>query len=87
MTQGGVYKTGNAATQSEYESNVKLVFDTLDRLERILSEKDRNYLVGGQLTEADVRLYVTLVRFDVAYHGHFKCNYRMIRSGYPALHR
>lgn len=78
----GVYRAGFATTQ--YEAAVTKVFETLDRLELILAEKE--FLVGGRLTEADVRLWVTLVRFDPAYVGQFKCNLRTIRDGYPALH-
>ncbi|KAL5526709.1 ECM4_3 [Sanghuangporus sanghuang] len=81
----GVYKSGLAGTQEAYEKAVKLVFESLDRVEKILEGKD--YLVGNQLTEADVRLYVTIVRFDVAYYGQCKCNFRTIRGGYPNIHR
>ncbi|KAL1948842.1 hypothetical protein VTO73DRAFT_10648 [Trametes versicolor] len=80
----GVYKAGFATTQTAYEAAVIPLFDSLDRLEKILTGKD--YLVGDQLTEADVRLFVTIVRFDPAYVGHYKCNLRTIRDGYPAIH-
>ncbi|KAI0367382.1 glutathione S-transferase [Pilatotrama ljubarskyi] len=80
----GVYKSGFAATQQAYEAAVKPLFESLDRLEKILTGKE--YLVGDQLTEADVRLFVTIVRFDPVYVGHFKCNIRTIRDGYPAIH-
>ncbi|KAI0760529.1 glutathione S-transferase [Fomes fomentarius] len=79
----GVYKSGFASTQSAYEDAVILLFESLDRLEKILTGKD--YLIGDQLTEADVRLFVTIIRFDTAYHGAFKCNLRTIRDGYPAI--
>ncbi|KAK7685559.1 hypothetical protein QCA50_011426 [Cerrena zonata] len=79
----GVYKAGFATSQEAYEAAVYPLFESLDRLEKILEGKD--YLVGGQLTEADVRLFVTIIRFDVAYHGIFKCNIRDIRNGYPAI--
>ncbi|KAM5543481.1 hypothetical protein V8D89_002732 [Ganoderma adspersum] len=79
----GVYKTGFATTQKAYEEAVVPLFDSLDRLEKILEGKD--YLIGHQLTEADVRLFVSIIRFDVAYHGAFKCNLRTIRDGYPAI--
>ncbi|KAI0754220.1 glutathione S-transferase [Daedaleopsis nitida] len=79
----GVYKAGFASTQEAYEAAVIPLFQSLDRLEKILTGKD--YLVGGQLTEADVRLFVTIIRFDVGYHGVFKCNLRTIRDGYPAI--
>ena len=80
----GVYKSGFASTQKAYEAAVLPLFASLDRLEDILKGKD--YLVGNQLTEADVRLFVTIVRFDPVYVGHFKCNLRTIRGGYPAIH-
>lgn len=79
----GVYRAGFATTQSAYEDAVRPLFDTLDWLEERLSAQD--WLVGGRLTEADVRLFTTLVRFDPVYHGHFKCNLRRI-ADYPALH-
>ncbi|KAF5311020.1 hypothetical protein D9619_007902 [Psilocybe cf. subviscida] len=81
----GVYRSGFATTQAAYEKAVTEVFDALDKVEKILDGKD--YLVGGKLTEADVRLWVTIIRFDPVYVGHFKCNFRTIRSGYPAIHR
>ncbi|MEM6761884.1 MAG: glutathione S-transferase family protein [Pseudomonadota bacterium] len=80
----GVYKSGFATTQAAYETNVTKLFETLDMLEDRLDGED--YLVGGVLTEADVRLYTTLVRFDAVYHGHFKCNLRQI-SDYPNIQR
>lgn len=80
----GVYKAGFASTQTAYEAAVIPLFESLDRLEKILQGKD--YLIGDRLTEADVRLFVTIIRFDVAYVGKFKCNLRTIRDGYPAIH-
>ncbi|GBE83971.1 Glutathione S-transferase omega-like 2 [Sparassis crispa] len=80
----GVYRAGFAGSQSAYEAAVTPLFESLDRLEKILAGRD--YLVGNQLTEADVRLFVTAIRFDVVYYGHFKCNVRSIRGGYPAIH-
>lgn len=80
----GVYKAGFASTQSAYEAAVVPLFESLDKLEKILEGKD--YLVGDTLTEADVRLFVTIVRFDVAYVTKFMCNLRTIRDGYPAIH-
>ncbi|MGP9790940.1 glutathione S-transferase family protein [Roseinatronobacter sp. NSM] len=79
----GVYRAGFATTQVAYEEAFDDVFTMLDELEHRLGD-GRSYLFGGQLTEADVRLFVTLVRFDVAYHGLFKCNLRRI-ADYPAL--
>ncbi|KAG8940318.1 S-glutathionyl-(chloro)hydroquinone reductase [Tulasnella sp. 424] len=81
----GVYKVGFATSQSAYEEAIKPLFASLDRLESLL--KDKEYLVGGRLTEADVRLFPTLVRFDPVYHGHFKCNIGSIRHNYPNLNQ
>ncbi|MFI6724326.1 glutathione S-transferase C-terminal domain-containing protein [Streptomyces sp. R-74717] len=68
----GVYRAGFAAQQSEYEAAYQDVFGRLDLVSERLA--DRRYLVGESLTEADIRLFTTLVRFDAVYHGHFKCN-------------
>ncbi|KAG8940317.1 S-glutathionyl-(chloro)hydroquinone reductase [Tulasnella sp. 424] len=81
----GVYKAGFATSQSAYEEAVRHLFASLDRLEGML--KDKAYLIGGRLTEADVRLFTTLVRFDPVYHGHFKCNIGSIRHDYPNLNQ
>ena len=81
----GVYQAGFATTQKAYEEAYHNVFATLDELEQRLAET-RGYLFGNRLTEADVRLFVTLVRFDAAYHGLFKCN-RNTLSAMPNLHR
>jgi putative glutathione S-transferase len=78
----GVYKSGFATTQEAYEDAVVPLFQTLDKLERRLA--DRRYLVGDQVTEADWRLFTTLVRFDPVYVGHFKCNLKRI-ADYPNL--
>jgi len=78
----GVYKVGFAATQAAYEEEVTKLFKTLDMVEYRLSKS--RYLVGDKLTEADIRLYVTLIRFDAVYVGHFKCNLCRI-SDYPNL--
>ena len=78
----GVYRAGFARAQSAYEGAVRDVFDTLDALEAHL--ENNRYLAGQWLTEADIRLFVTLVRFDAAYHGAFKCNIRRL-ADYPAL--
>ncbi|TEB34306.1 glutathione S-transferase [Coprinellus micaceus] len=79
----GVYRAGFAQSQAAYETAVHEVFDALDKVEKLLAGKD--YLVGDRLTEADIRLWVTIVRFDPVYVGHFKCNFRTIRDGYPAI--
>lgn len=72
----GVYKAGFATTQEAYAQNVTTLFETLDILEERLGKQ--RYLVGNRLTEADWRLFTTLVRFDAVYVGHFKCNIRRI---------
>ncbi|MEM8598156.1 MAG: glutathione S-transferase family protein [Pseudomonadota bacterium] len=78
----GVYKSGFATTQEAYERAVVPLFETLDWLEDRLST--RRYLMGERMTEADWRLWTTLIRFDPVYVGHFKCNIRRI-ADYPAL--
>ncbi len=72
----GVYKTGFATTQTAYEEAFDALFAELDRLDALLGE--RRYLCGDRVTEADWRLFTTLVRFDAVYVGHFKCNRRRI---------
>ncbi|KAM0795325.1 transferase [Usnea florida] len=84
----GVYKTGFATTQEAYEASLYPLFDSLDRLEGHLGEPGHQpYLFGEHVTEADVRLYTTLIRFDVAYYNIFMCNLKMIRYDYPRLSR
>ncbi len=78
----GVYRAGFATTQAAYEEAARTLFATLDELEGRLSRQ--RYLVGGQITEADWRLFTTLVRFDAVYYGHFKCNVRRLID-YPNL--
>jgi len=78
----GVYRAGFATSQSAYEEAVCSLFETLDKLEQRLSK--RRYLIAKIPLETDWRLFVTLVRFDAVYHGHFKCNIRRIID-YPAL--
>jgi glutathionyl-hydroquinone reductase len=80
----GVYRAGFATTQAAYEEAVMTLFEALDWLEARLSAS--RFLLGDRLTEADIRLFTTLVRFDAVYHGHFKCNLRRI-ADYPALSR
>lgn len=78
----GVYRCGFATAQSVYEKAFTRLFDALAKLEAILD--NNRYLVGGTLTEADWRLFTTLVRFDPVYVGHFKCNLKRI-ADYPNL--
>lgn len=78
----GVYKCGFATTQTAYEEAITPLFDTLDWLEERLSKQ--RYIAGNQISEADWRLFTTLVRFDPVYVGHFKCNIRRI-ADYPNL--
>jgi len=79
----GVYKAGFATRQAAYEEAVTALFDALDAIEQRLAKQ--RYLVGDQVTEADWRLFTTLVRFDAVYVGHFKCNVRRIVDS-PNLH-
>ena len=78
----GVYKSGFATTQAAYDEAVTALFEELDALDARLSKQ--RYLAGEQITEADWRLFTTLIRFDAVYHGHFKCNLRRI-ADYPNL--
>ena len=78
----GVYKSGFAESQEAYDAAVRPLFETLDWLEDRLA--GQRYLMGEQLTEADIRLFTTLIRFDTVYHGHFKCNRRKLIE-YPNL--
>jgi len=78
----GVYKCGFATSQQAYEQAYDELFAALDRVESMLGEQ--RYLVGDQITEADWRLFTTLIRFDAVYYSHFKCNRQRI-SDYPEL--
>jgi putative glutathione S-transferase len=78
----GVYRAGFATSQDAYEQAFRNVFDTLDEIEQILSQ--HRYLIGNTITEADWRLFCTLIRFDAVYYSHFKCNWRHITE-YPNL--
>jgi len=78
----GVYRAGFATTQDAYEEAFRGLFDTIEQVEEILSRQ--RYLVGNRITEADWRLFTTLVRFDAVYYAHFKCNWRHIYE-YPNL--
>jgi len=76
------------STEEAYVKNVNTLFASLDRVEAHLASSTTPYLLSSPTpTEADVRLYTTIVRFDPVYVQHFKCNIRDIRSGYPHLHR
>ena len=74
----GVYRTGFADTQAAYDEAVTELFDALDHWDSVL--ESRRYLVGDRLTEADIAMYTTLVRFDEVYHTHFMCNRTLIRE-------
>ena len=78
----GVYRAGFATTQQAYEEAFRNLFDALDEIEQRLSQQ--RYLAGNRITEADWRLFTTLVRFDAVYYSHFKCNWRHIYE-YPNL--
>lgn len=82
-----MYKVGFATSQAAYNEHITKLFRSLDRLEYLLGQSGHHpYLFGEHITEADIRLYTTLVRFDVAYYTLFKCNLKMIRLDYPRLH-
>jgi len=78
----GVYRAGFATTQAAYETAFRAMFDAFDEIEQTLSKQ--RYLVGIRITEADWRLFCTLIRFDAVYYAHFKCNWRHIYE-YPNL--
>ncbi|MGO4999350.1 glutathione S-transferase family protein [Oceanisphaera sp. W20_SRM_FM3] len=78
----GVYRAGFATTQESYEKAYHSLFDSLDWIEGLLAQQ--RYLTGDQLTEADWRLFTTLIRFDAVYFGHFKTN-RQLLADYPAM--
>ena len=80
----GVYKTGFATTKEAYEETFDALFKSLDNIERILTLT--HFLVGNNITEADWRLFTTLIRFDAVYFGHFKCNKKRI-SDYPKIYK
>ncbi|BCS20042.1 glutathione S-transferase family protein [Aspergillus puulaauensis] len=83
----GVYKSGFATTQEAYEKAVTTLFSSLDKIESYLAGSKSPYYFGDNITETDIRLFTTIVRFDPVYVQHFKCNVRDIRSGYPAIHQ
>jgi putative glutathione S-transferase len=78
----------NYSTEEAYTRAVKTLFSSLDKLESHLSNATTPYLLSSaHVTEADIRLFTTIIRFDPVYVQHFKCNIRDIRSGYPYLHK
>ena len=83
----GVYRAGFATTQQAYEEAYHELFSELDHIDQHLA--DNRYLLGETLTEADIRLFTTLIRFDAVYHGHFKCNRQRLEdfSNIPAYVR
>lgn len=81
----GVYKAGFAPDQETYDKNVILVFGALNKLEKLVHSNKGPYVLGEHMTELDVRLYATLIRFDTVYVQHFKCNLGMLRKEYPVL--
>jgi len=82
----GVYKAGFANTQAAYEEHVYPLFSALDRVEAHLSKPENQpYLFGKHLTDADIKLFPTIIRFDVVYYSLFKCNLKMIRLDYPKV--
>jgi putative glutathione S-transferase len=81
----GVYKTGFATKQEPYEENCTKLFDSLQKVDLLL--KSNSFLVGDTFTEADIRLFTTIVRFDPVYHTHFKCNRGSISHDFPNILR
>lgn len=81
----GVYKAGFAPDQETYDKNVVPVFKALNKLEELLWNNGGPYVLGSHLTELDLQLYPTLIRFDTVYVQHFKCNLGTIRHDYPVL--
>ena len=82
----GVYKAGFAPTQEAYGNNVPIVFAALNKLEQLIYKNGGPYVLGKDMTEVDLRAYATIIRFDVVYVNHFKCDLGTIRGNYPAIH-
>ncbi|KAL4755653.1 glutathione S-transferase [Aspergillus foveolatus] len=87
QVNNGVYRTGLAGTQAAYDENVNKLFIALDRIESHLQQPGHPYLFGDAITDPDIRLFTTIIRFDVAYFMVFRCSIRMIRHGYPHIDR
>jgi putative glutathione S-transferase len=81
----GVYRSGFAKSQAAYEEAVNNLFQALDKIETTILSKQR-YLIGNFLTECDLRLFMTLIRFDEVYVVYFKCNIKMLKHDYPNIH-
>ncbi|CAI7627758.1 unnamed protein product [Penicillium glandicola] len=81
----GVYKAGFSPSQEPYDKNVVAVFGALNKLERIVAKNGGPFVLGKELTELDIRLYATLIRFDAGYVQYFRCNLGTIRHNYPVL--
>ncbi|KAJ5675744.1 hypothetical protein N7462_008641 [Penicillium macrosclerotiorum] len=81
----GVYKAGFAPSQEVYDKNVVPVFRALNKLECLIAQNGGPFVLGSKMTELDIRLYATLIRFDTVYVQHFKCNLGTIRHDYPVL--
>ncbi|KAG8531505.1 uncharacterized protein KY384_003134 [Bacidia gigantensis] len=81
----GVYKAGFAADQVIYDKNVIPVFGALNKLEQLIHANGGPFVLGERLTELDIRLYATVIRFDMVYVQHFKCNLGTVRHNYPVL--
>lgn len=81
----GVYKAGFAPSQEVYDKNAIPVFGALNKLENIVAQHGGPFVLGKEMTELDIRLYATLIRFDTVYVQHFKCNLGTIRHDYPVL--
>ncbi|CAL5872760.1 uncharacterized protein PFLUO_LOCUS7027 [Penicillium psychrofluorescens] len=81
----GVYKAGFAPSQEDYDKNVVPVFGALNKLEGIIARNGGPFVLGPDMTELDIRLFATLIRFDAVYVQHFKCNLGTIRHDYPVL--
>lgn len=81
----GVYKAGHAGTQEAYEANIVPLFSAINKAEKLIAENGGPYVLGNQLTELDLRLYATMIRFDTVYVQHYKANLGTVRHDYPTL--